>query len=90
MRIVHQSAPLSHSLLLNVPLLAAPKIAGLIAASTPRQPEIIRNAVPTINTIWSFIATFRTREQLDAEIALMAEEALFDLRSRHVANRRSL
>jgi hypothetical protein len=90
MRIVHQSAPFSHFPLPDVPLLTAPKIAGLISATTPRQPEIILKSVPQIESIWSFMATFRTREQLDAEIAVMAEEALFDLRSRRLTNRRPL
>jgi hypothetical protein len=90
MRIVQQSAPISHSLVPPVPLLTAPKTAGLIAASTPRQPEIISKPKLQIETIWAFMATFRTREQLDAEIAGIAEEALTDLRARHIANRRPL
>jgi hypothetical protein len=76
MRIVHRSAVLSHSLFPDFPLLSAPKIAGLIAASTPRQPEIICNKSPQIESVWSFMATFRTREQLDAELTILAEEAL--------------
>ena len=90
MRIVHQSAPFSYSPFPNVPLLAAPKIAGMIPASTPRYPEVIRKPVPQIESVWALMATFRTREQLDAEIAIMAEEALVDLRSRRLANRRPL
>jgi hypothetical protein len=55
MRILQQSAPFSHCLFPNVPLLAAPRIAGLLAAPIPQAPppkvEPFTYADPRLNDL---------------------------------------
>jgi hypothetical protein len=91
MRILPQFAAISYSPLPGMPLLPAPTIAGLLPGSTPRKAEIIRETPSQLepSSVWSFMRTFRTHEELDAEIAVMAEDAL-DFLSRRSRDRRPL
>jgi hypothetical protein len=78
MRILHQSALISHSLFPPVPLLAAPtpplqlsapRFAGLLPFSTPRQVEIVIEEPITFDDLMRQLGPIRTHEEFDAEIA---------------------
>jgi hypothetical protein len=84
MQIVSQSAILSYSLfpaqpLLNAPpprkALPAPRIAGLLTATSP-QVEVIIEKPPTLNELLRQLGPIRSREAMNAEIADMAMEAM--------------
>jgi hypothetical protein len=86
MRIVPQLAAVSYSPLPSIPLLAAPHIAGLLPTNTARQIEIVRDAIPSLDSLWQFIGAFRSRDQMNAEIAALAQSSLESMRR----DRRSL
>jgi hypothetical protein len=88
MQIVSQSATFSHSplpavLMLPAPpqykLLPAPRIAGLLPAPTTPQIEVIIDKPLTFEDIMREIAQFRSLEDMNAEIAGLAAEAISSL-----------
>ena len=85
MQIVPQSAPISLTsipamLLLTAPpppkLLVAPRIAGLLPATVAPQVEIIFNQPLSLEALLHQLGPIRSLEEMDAEIAGMATNAL--------------
>jgi hypothetical protein len=86
MRIVPHFAAVSYSLAPGMPLLTAPQIAGLLPTGVPPLAQIEITREPSLNrdSLRQLIGAFRSRDQLDSEIAELAQAGLDSLRRKMV------